>query len=168
MKSVWHLVVFLAAGQVVLGQRPNNTVICDYYAEQRYGGNNGTTQFQLMQDIVALAFGGGAGVKNAWSNMTGNFNPGTYMGTPVDLITWFDGSSECLSFLCADVPRGKQHTLKSGRGRLTYDSAAEPSSNVNGNPEAVNWLDAGGVDPLHSFLNGSTSNVTVKDGSNES
>jgi hypothetical protein len=84
----------LAAGQVALGQRPSNASICDYYAQQLYGKNTTDTQFQLMQNIVALAFGGGSGLSNASNASTGILNPGVSSGIPVNLISWFDGSSK--------------------------------------------------------------------------
>ncbi len=73
-------------------QRPTNSSICDYYAQVRYGVNNSDTQFQLVQGIVTLAFGGGFNLSNISSDITGILNPGNFSGTPVDLRPWFNGS----------------------------------------------------------------------------
>jgi hypothetical protein len=82
-------------GALLLGvsfaQRPSNNTICDYYTISLYGANTSDTQNQLMQGIIALAFGGGANVPNA-TDITGVFNPGIYQGVPVNLRPWFDGS----------------------------------------------------------------------------
>jgi hypothetical protein len=77
---------------VSLGQRPTNASTCDYYAETLYGANTSTTQFQLIQSIIALAFGGGFNLSNVSSDITGILNPGTFQNLTVDLRPWFDGS----------------------------------------------------------------------------
>lgn len=41
------------------------------------------------------------------------------------------------------------------------------STNLNNQPVGVDWLDGGGIQPLHSFLNGSTPNVTIANTTNE-
>jgi len=41
------------------------------------------------------------------------------------------------------------------------------STNLNNQPVALNWLDAGGVAPLYAFLNGTTDTVQIAEGSNE-
>jgi len=112
---------------VALAQRPGNATICDYYAIQRYGSNSSTTQNLLIQDVVALAFGGGAKFPQ-YSNVTGILNPGTFIYNgqiiPVDLRPWFNGSID--------------------------------SSNLNGNPTGIDWLDGGGLDPLYEYLANNT------------
>ena len=77
-----------------LAQRPSNASICDYYAEKLYGLNNSDTQFELVQGIVALAFGGSFNLTNISSDITGILNPGTLNGLSVNLQPWFDGSLE--------------------------------------------------------------------------
>jgi len=101
-----------ASGPAALAQRPSSSSICDYYASQRYGSSNSTSQFRLMESIVALAFGGGASVPGTDPISTGILNPGTFRGQAINLRSWFDGSSmffslgfphwACLS-LCAAV-----------------------------------------------------------------
>lgn len=75
-----------------LAQRPPNSSTCDYYATSLYGSNTNTTQFQLIQSIVALAFGGGFNLSNVSSELTGILNPGTFQNLTVDLRPWFNGS----------------------------------------------------------------------------
>lgn len=75
-----------------LAQRPSNASTCDYYAQSRYGSSTSTSQFQLVQGIVALAFGGGFNLSNVSSEITGILNPGTYQNLSVDLRPWFNGS----------------------------------------------------------------------------
>lgn len=89
----WFVLLVLWIGSEVNAQRPSNLSICDYYAESRYGANNVTTQFRLMQSIVALAFGGGRGVDGTEPDSTGILNPGRFDGQDVNLRSWFDGTS---------------------------------------------------------------------------
>ncbi|KAH8802513.1 hypothetical protein F5884DRAFT_473714 [Xylogone sp. PMI_703] len=86
------VVSLVAAGRGSLAQRPSNSSICDYYATTLYGTNTSTTQFRLMQNIVALAFGGGTHLPGASNDSTGILNPGTFEGLRVNLRSWFDGS----------------------------------------------------------------------------
>lgn len=84
----------LAAGRVTLAQRSGNESICDYYATQRYGENNSTTQLLLVQSIVTLAYAGSAGLANPPDNSSGIFNKARFEGLDVYLRSWFDGSSK--------------------------------------------------------------------------
>lgn len=84
----------LGSGRLALAQRPGNESICDYYAIQRYASNTSTTQFQLIQSIVGLAYVGGNDVPGAPDNSTGIFNNSTFGGFPVYLRPWFDGSKQ--------------------------------------------------------------------------
>jgi hypothetical protein len=86
------LVVLAILFGVSFAQRPTNASTCDYYAESLYGVNSSTTQFQLIQSIVALAFGGGFNLSNVSSDITGILNPGTFQNLTVDLRPWFNGS----------------------------------------------------------------------------
>ncbi|QLI73106.1 uncharacterized protein G6M90_00g104230 [Metarhizium brunneum] len=82
----------LLLGRGILADRPNDQSICDYYASQRYGASNSTTQLRLMQGIVAYAYAGGNTLPNPATNSTGIFNPGQFNGYNVYLRPWFDGS----------------------------------------------------------------------------
>lgn len=77
---------------MALAQRPSNASTCDYYAQAKYGANTSATQFQLVQGIVASAFGGKFNLSNMPSDLTGILNPGTFDNLNVDLSPWFDGS----------------------------------------------------------------------------
>ncbi|KAL7797470.1 hypothetical protein V8C37DRAFT_276834 [Trichoderma ceciliae] len=85
-------VLLLAAGRETLAQRSSDESICDYYATQRYGENNSTTQLLLIESIVTLAYAGSAGLPNPLNDSTGIFNKGNFDGIDVFLRPWFDGS----------------------------------------------------------------------------
>jgi len=131
------LITALLCG-VALAQRPGNATICDYYAIQRYGANSSTTQSQLIQNVVALAFGGGMNFSE-YSGVSGILNAGTYnyygQIIPVDLRPWFNGSID--------------------------------SSNLNGNPTGIDWLDGGGLDPLYDYLSNKTTTVVIANTTNQ-
>lgn len=93
-KQVAAAVSLFAAGHVTLAQRSGNESICDYYATQRYGENNSTTQLLLVQSIVTLAYAGSAGLPNPPDDSSGIFNKGRFNGIDVYLRPWFDGSSK--------------------------------------------------------------------------
>ncbi|MCJ1245335.1 hypothetical protein MMC30_002539 [Trapelia coarctata] len=86
------LFVFALLFGLSVAQRPSNASICDYYAKARYGANNSDTQFELVQSIVSLAFGGKFNLTNVSSEITGILNPGIFKGDPVYLRPWFDGT----------------------------------------------------------------------------
>ncbi|KUJ10440.1 uncharacterized protein LY89DRAFT_626981, partial [Mollisia scopiformis] len=86
------LFVFSLLVLPALAQRPSDASLCDYYAIQQFGVNTTTTQFNLVQSILALAFAGPSGLSKVSSDITGIFNPGTYQSTNVDLGPWFNGS----------------------------------------------------------------------------
>jgi hypothetical protein len=135
------LFIFAIFFVVTSAQRPTSASYCDYYAETLYGSNTSTTQFQLVQSIVALAFGGGFNLTNVSSDITGILNPGTFFYSTisqtfdVDLQPWFNGSI--------------------------------PSTNLNDQPVGINWLDDGGLDPLYNYLSGQTSNIVLTNGTNQ-
>ena len=54
-------------------QRPQNTSLCDYYAESLYGTNSNVTQLRLMESIVTLAFAGPFTIPNVSSELTGMY-----------------------------------------------------------------------------------------------
>lgn len=93
-KQVAAATSLFAAGHVTLAQRSGNESICDYYATQRYGENNSTTQLLLVQSIVTLAYAGSAGLPNPPDDSSGIFNKGQFNGIDVYLRPWFDGSSK--------------------------------------------------------------------------
>ncbi|KJZ72342.1 hypothetical protein HIM_08268 [Hirsutella minnesotensis 3608] len=131
------LLLLLPLDIAVAEDRPNGQSICDFYAKQRYGESNSTTQLRLMQGIVAYAYAGGSAVGSGKDKTasTGIFNHGQYDGRDVYLRSWFDGS--------------------------------KPVTNLNGEAFGVDWLDGGGTEPLTAFLNGSTETAEIKQGSNQ-
>ena len=130
------LLFFAFLLRISLAQRPSNASTCDYYAQSLYGASNSQTQYQLVQHIVALAFGGApSSDTNISSDITGILNPGTFQDLSVDLAPWFNGIID--------------------------------STNLNNQAVGINWLDDGGLDPLHSYLNGSTSNVILTNTTNQ-
>jgi len=86
------LVILAVLFGLSLAQRPSNASTCDYYATTLYGSNSSDTQFQLIQGIIALAFGGSFNLSNISSDITGILNPGTFQNLTVDLRPWFNGS----------------------------------------------------------------------------
>lgn len=120
-----------------LAQRPTDVSICDYYAKVKYGSASKDNQFQLLQGIVSLAFGGSSAIPsaNVSTEITGILNPGVQDETPVNLLPWFNGT--------------------------------KISTNLNNQPVGINWLDDGGVKPLLNFLSGETQNVLFTNTSNE-
>lgn len=130
------LFIFLVVLGLSQAQRPSNASTCDYYAQTLFGANSSQTQYQLVQHIIALAFGGPPpNNTNISSDITGILNPGSFENLNVDLLSWFNGSID--------------------------------STNLNDQAVGINWLDDGGLDPLHAYLNGSTSNVTLTNGTNQ-
>ncbi|GAO15810.1 hypothetical protein UVI_02021260 [Ustilaginoidea virens] len=69
-KHAVSLALLLPAREAAAARLDGQT-ICDYYAAERFGASNATTQLRLMQSIVSLAY---AGVD---SQNTGIFNWGT-------------------------------------------------------------------------------------------
>ncbi|XP_044714955.1 uncharacterized protein HRG_11588 [Hirsutella rhossiliensis] len=121
----------------VFADRPSNQSICDYYAAQRYGASNSTTQLRLMQGIVAYAYAGGGALRltDDKTKSTGIFNHGRFNGHDVYLRPWFNGSKAITNF--------------------------------NGQAVGVDWLDGGGTAPLIAFLNSSTETAEIKKGTNQ-
>lgn len=80
----------LGAAAVAVAQRPNGTTICDYYSNALFNSTNGTTEYALLTALVNTAVIGNysAGAKVA---VTGILNKGTYNGTDVNLLPYFDG-----------------------------------------------------------------------------
>lgn len=143
--SVMFVGLFVLAallGRGVVAQRPSNASLCDYYAINLYGANTTDTQFQLIQSILALAFAGagGTGLSNVSSDLTGIFNPGTVVD-----------------------PSG----VKIGVDLQPWFNGSIDSTNLNNQPVAINWFDAGGKAPLTAFLSKQTANIVMPNSTNE-
>ncbi|KAH8590740.1 hypothetical protein B0O99DRAFT_300270 [Bisporella sp. PMI_857] len=95
------MLVFLALALIVgwsLAQRPDNATVCDYYALARYGESNNVTQAKLIENIVALAYGGPFNLPNVNPELTGIINPGFFDNETVNLKPWFDGTLASSNF----------------------------------------------------------------------
>lgn len=49
----------------------------------------------------------------------------------------------------------------------SWFDGSKASSNFHGRPAAMNWLDGGGIEPLHDFLTGESGNVTINSDTNQ-
>lgn len=130
------LLLLVSLFTLSLAQRPSNTSTCDFYAQSLYASDTSEAQYDLVQHIVALAFGG-APPNNATfaSDLTGILLPGSFQDLLVKLQPWFNGSID--------------------------------STNLNNQPVGIDWLDGVGLDPLHAYLNGTTSSVVLANTTNQ-
>lgn len=110
----------LAAIVPVLAQRPANESICSYYTTALLTNNTGANQYTLLTLLVNTAVIGNYTTPNVGIKVPGILTPGTYNGTAVNLLPYFDGA------------------LK--------------STNNDGTPVAVNFLDGGGATPLEANM----------------
>jgi len=76
----------------VVAQRPTNTSICDYYTTALLKVNNATNQYTLLTLVVNTAVIGNYTQPNVGIAVPGILAPGTYNGTAVNLLPYFDGS----------------------------------------------------------------------------
>ena len=80
------------AVSVVLAQRPANTSICDYYTGALLKNNTAANQYTVLTLVVNTALIGNYTTPNVGIAVNGILNPGTYNGTSVNLLPYFDGS----------------------------------------------------------------------------
>lgn len=116
---------------LAFGQRPANTSICDYYTTALLKTNNATNQYTLLTLLVNTAVIGNYTKTPAPKNaVTGILNNGTYNGTAITLLPYFDGG-----LLSTNINNGSP-------------------------PGAQNFLDGGGAAPLMMNMpaNDTTSN----------
>lgn len=85
-----HLAIFAAIGGA-FAQRPSNTSICDYYTTALLKENNSTNQYTLLTLLVNTAVIGNYTQPNVGVMVPGILAEGEYMGTPVNLLPYFDG-----------------------------------------------------------------------------
>jgi hypothetical protein len=71
---------------------PPNTSICNYYTQLLFGVNNATNQLLHITMLVNTALIGNYTTPNVGVAVTGILNSGTFQGTPVNLLPYFDGS----------------------------------------------------------------------------
>ena len=73
-------------------QRPTNVSICDYYTNALLKNNSATNQYTLLTLLVNTALIGNYTQPNVGVVVNGILNPGTYNGTDINLLPYFDGS----------------------------------------------------------------------------
>lgn len=83
-------VLAAAAGARAAG-RPSNESMCDYYTTALLKTNNATNQYTLLTLLVNTAVIGNYTQPNVGVKVNGILNTGTYNGTSVNLLPYFDG-----------------------------------------------------------------------------
>ncbi len=73
-------------------QRPSNVSICDYYTAALLKNNTAANQYTLLTLLVNTALIGNYTQPNVGVTVNGILNPGTYNGTDINLLPYFDGS----------------------------------------------------------------------------
>lgn len=81
----------LAAAGGVLAQRPSDTPVCDYYTTALLKNNTAENQYTLLTLLVNTAVIGNYTQPNVGVSVPGILAPGTYNGTEVNLLPYFDG-----------------------------------------------------------------------------
>lgn len=85
------LAFFIAAVGYTTAQRPDNTSICSYYTPVLFGDNNVTNQYKLLTSLVNTVVIGNYSVPKNDIAVPGILAPGTFNGTKVNLLPYFDG-----------------------------------------------------------------------------
>src|SRR5271154_4481922 len=81
------------AAQVVMGQRPMNTSICDYYTTALLQNNTAENQLTLLTLVVNTAVIGNYTQPNVGIMVPGILASGQMQeGVPIDLLRYFNGS----------------------------------------------------------------------------
>ncbi|KAI9840744.1 MAG: hypothetical protein M1838_003928 [Thelocarpon superellum] len=83
-------VLLAAIGQAV-AQRPANVSVCDYYTTALLKNNTAENQLELLTLVVNTAVIGNYTKPNVGIAVPGILTPGTYNGTAVNLLQYFDG-----------------------------------------------------------------------------
>jgi hypothetical protein len=86
------IVALAAAVSSAIAQRPASTSICDYYTTALLKTNNATNQKTLLTLVVNTAVIGNYTLPNVGITVPGILANGTYNGTAVHLLKYFDGS----------------------------------------------------------------------------
>lgn len=81
----------LAATVPALAQRPANETICSYYTTALLTNNTAANQYTLLTLLVNTAVIGNYTKPNVGVSVAGILAKGTYNGTEVDLLPYFDG-----------------------------------------------------------------------------
>jgi hypothetical protein len=84
--------ILLSLAGAVVAQRPTNVSICDYYTGALLTDNNATNQMTLLTLVVNTAVIGNYTQPNVGIAVPGILAAGTYNGTAVNLLQYFDGA----------------------------------------------------------------------------
>ena len=88
---VQNILSLLGAAGLALAQRPSSTPICDYYTTALLKNNTAANQYTLLTLLVNTAVIGNYTQPNVGVKVPGILTPGTYNGTAVNLLPYFDG-----------------------------------------------------------------------------
>jgi hypothetical protein len=86
------LLVAAGAATLAVAQRPSNVSICDYYTTALLKNNTAANQLTLLTLVVNTAVIGNYTQPNVGIAVPGILANGTYNGTAVNLLPYFDGS----------------------------------------------------------------------------
>jgi len=88
----YSTIVLAALSSIAAAQRPTDVSICDYYTTALLKENNATNQMTLLTLVVNTAVIGNYTQPNVGIAVPGILAKGTYNGTAVNLLPYFDGS----------------------------------------------------------------------------
>lgn len=91
MRTSTVLSVLGAAGVAMAAGRPANESICDYYTTALLTNNTAANQYTLLTLVVNTAVIGNYTTPNVGISVPGILAKGTYNGTEVNLLPYFDG-----------------------------------------------------------------------------
>lgn len=91
MVSIKSLAVAAAVATGAMAQRPTNTSICDYYTTALLMNNTAANQYTLLTLVVNTAVIGNYTQPNVGIAVPGILAKGTYNGTAVNLLPYFNG-----------------------------------------------------------------------------
>ncbi|KAL9121338.1 MAG: hypothetical protein Q9187_002104 [Circinaria calcarea] len=88
---LYQLLPLLALLVPTQAARPENTSVCDYYTTELLKENSAANQYTLLTLLVNTAVIGNYAKPNVGIEVNGILNPGTYNGTAVNLLPFFNG-----------------------------------------------------------------------------
>lgn len=125
--------VLAASALVAAAQTPAGTSMCDYYTTALLKNNSASNQLALLTVLVNTAvIGNYSTLGSPGFAVPGILAPGEYMGVPVNLLPFFDGTS------------GATTNTGTGPNQVAGVNAVATSG--------VNFLDGGGAAPLMKNL----------------
>ena len=83
--------ILLSLAGLVAAQNSTSTSLCDKYATALLDVSNATTQYTLLTLLVNTALIGNYTKPNTGVAVNGILNPGTYNGTAINLLPYFNG-----------------------------------------------------------------------------